>query len=190
MASSCFLCLAVIAAPPLSPPCTFFVPSLLQVVATSLLSSSFLPTFFFLSAFCLPTCFQFSSFAFALPQVVAASPTNSADEAALQATRDAEQARYEQLKAELQAWAAGLTAVCLVATFAFYGRDVAASYGVGALGGLVYLRLLNKTVDSFGAGAGGALGQPRLLIPVILALGYNRCGLRMAFTFLQLSPSS
>ena len=52
---------------------------------------------------------------------------------------------------------------------------MAASYGVGALGGLVYLRLLNRSVDSVGGGLGGALGQPRLLIPVILALGYNRC---------------
>lgn len=52
---------------------------------------------------------------------------------------------------------------------------MAASYGVGALGGLVYLRLLNRSVDSVGGGVGGALGQPRLLIPVILALGYNRC---------------
>ena len=34
----------------------------------------------------------------------------------------AEQQRYEELKAELQAWAAGLTVVCLAATFAFYGR--------------------------------------------------------------------
>lgn len=53
-------------------------------------------------------------------------------------------------------------------------RDVAASYGVGAVGGLIYLRLLNKSIDSVGVGLGGALGQPRLLIPVILALGYNR----------------
>jgi ATP synthase protein I len=45
---------------------------------------------------------------------------------------------------------------------------------VGALGGLVYLRLLNKSVDGFGGGLGGAVSQPRLLIPVILALGYNR----------------
>lgn len=155
---------------------------------------------------------------------------------ALAAKVEAERQRYEELKAELQAWAAGLTVACLAATFAFYGRcggrlgaaarvrgvgnavcraqqissvklggryathtgaclesptsppligpschplrparDVAASYGVGALGGLVYLRLLNRSVDSVGGGMGGALGQPRLLIPVVLALGYNRC---------------
>ena len=55
-------------------------------------------------------------------------------------------------------------------------RDVAASYGVGALGGLVYLRLLNRSVDGVGGGLAGALGQQRLLIPIILALGYNRWG--------------
>lgn len=55
---------------------------------------------------------------------------------------------------------------------------MAASYGVGALGGLVYLRLLNRSVDGVGEGLGGAVGQPRLLIPVILALGYNRQGFR------------
>jgi len=55
----------------------------------------------------------------------------------------------------------------------FYGRDVAASYGVGALAGFLYLRSLSRSVDGFGSGLGGA-GSPRLLIPVILAAGYNR----------------
>ncbi|KAL4427151.1 hypothetical protein ABPG77_001155 [Micractinium sp. CCAP 211/92] len=107
-------------------------------------------------------------------KVVAATPTNEVDQDALAAKVAAERARYDELKAELQAWAAGLTVACLAATFAFYGRDVAASYGVGALGGLIYLRLLNRSVDGVGGGLGGAVGQPRLLIPVILALGYNR----------------
>lgn len=107
-------------------------------------------------------------------KVVATAPTNEVDQDALAAKVAAERARYDELKAELQAWAAGLTVACLAATFAFYGRDVAASYGVGALGGLVYLRLLNRSVDGVGEGLGGAVGQPRLLIPVILALGYNR----------------
>lgn len=86
----------------------------------------------------------------------------------------AELAEYERLKQELQAYAAGLTAICLAATFLFYGRDVSASYGVGALAGLIYLRLLNNSVDGVGGGLGGAIGQQRLLIPLILTLGYNR----------------
>jgi hypothetical protein len=59
-------------------------------------------------------------------------------------------------------------------------QDVAASYLIGALGGIVYLRLLNKSVDSVGEGglgaaAAGAASQPRLLIPVVLVLFFNRC---------------
>jgi len=105
---------------------------------------------------------------------IALTPT-AAEEASVAAQLEAERERYEQLKQELGLWAAGLTAVCFSVTFAFYGRDIAASYGVGALGGLFYLRLLNRSVDSFGVGGlGGALGQNRLLIPIILALGYNR----------------
>jgi hypothetical protein len=58
-------------------------------------------------------------------------------------------------------------------------QDVAASYAVGALGGFAYLRLLSKSVDAMGAdgvgaSAGGMASQPRLLIPIILGLGYNR----------------
>lgn len=54
-------------------------------------------------------------------------------------------------------------------------QDTAASYGLGAVGGLLYLRLLNRSVDGMGASfLGAAGGQARLLIPVILALAYNR----------------
>ena len=54
-------------------------------------------------------------------------------------------------------------------------QDTAASYGLGAVGGLMYLRLLNRSVDGMGASfLGAAGGQARLLIPVILALAYNR----------------
>jgi ATP synthase protein I len=56
-------------------------------------------------------------------------------------------------------------------------QETAISYGVGALGSFMYLRMLNRSVDAFGAeggGIGAALGQPRLLIPMALALGYNR----------------
>ena len=41
---------------------------------------------------------------------------------ALDAKVEAERRRYDELKAELQAWASGLTLACLAATFAFYGR--------------------------------------------------------------------
>ena len=54
-------------------------------------------------------------------------------------------------------------------------QDTAASYGVGALGGLMYLRLLNRSVDGFAASSGGAAGgQARFAIPVLLVLLYSR----------------
>lgn len=108
-------------------------------------------------------------------RAVAVAPTSPEEEAQLRAAVEEEQRRYEELKQELSLWTAGLTAACFAATYAFYTKEIAASYGVGALGGYLYLRLLNKSVDSLGTGgAGGALGQPRLLIPVILVLAFNR----------------
>lgn len=80
---------------------------------------------------------------------------------------------YDKLKTELYLWTIGLTAVCMGAAVTFYSRDVAASYGVGALAGFLYLRSLSRQVDSFGSGFGGA-GSPRLLIPLVLAAGFNR----------------
>lgn len=53
-------------------------------------------------------------------------------------------------------------------------QETAASYGLGAVGSLVYLRMLNRSIDGVG-GVGAALGQPRLLVPVILTATFNRC---------------
>lgn len=54
-------------------------------------------------------------------------------------------------------------------------QDTAASYGVGAVGSLAYLRMLNRSIDSVGGfTVGAALGQPRLLVPVILTAAFNR----------------
>jgi len=107
-------------------------------------------------------------------RVVAPPPANPTEAEELEALIQRERLEFEAMKVEIQAWAAGLTIACLAATFTFYGHEVAASYGVGAMGGLVYLRLLNSSVDGLGGAAGAAAAQPRLLIPVILTLGYNR----------------
>lgn len=90
-----------------------------------------------------------------------------------------ERVRYEQLKLEQQIWTLGFIAAGCAMTYAAYTTDVAASYTVGALGGFAYLRLLSKSVDALGGegveqGASGMASQPRLLIPIILGLGYNR----------------
>lgn len=84
-----------------------------------------------------------------------------------------DQLAYDGLKTQLYLWTIGLTTVCMGAAVTFYSRDVAASYGVGALAGFLYLRSLSRQVDSFGSGFGGA-GSPRLLIPLVLAAGFNR----------------
>lgn len=101
------------------------------------------------------------------------APPPTAGEVELAERLAAEAQRYEDLKRELFAVAGGLALSLLAATYIFYGRDVAASYGVGALGGLLYLRLLNRSIDGVG-GAGGVLSQPRLLIPIAMAMGYHR----------------
>jgi ATP synthase protein I len=94
------------------------------------------------------------------------------DAAAAEAT-----ARYEKLKIEFQAWTLGMGLLGSVAAYFSYGPQTAASYAIGASSGLTYLRLLSRSVDSVGGGggaAGAALGQPRLLVPVVMALSYNR----------------
>ena len=64
-------------------------------------------------------------------------------------------------------------------------QEIAASYGFGAVGGLVYLRMLQRSVDGIGASgvgqaAGGVLSQPRLLVPIVLVLAANRRGIGLA----------
>jgi ATP synthase protein I len=112
---------------------------------------------------------------------VVPTPPTAAEAQEAAARLEEENARYAQLKKELYSWAVGLTAACFAATLIFYGRDVAASYAFGALGGLVYLRLLNRSLDGLGSGGlGAAVGSNRLLIPVILTLGFNRYNLFLA----------
>uniref|UniRef100_UPI003BB7A440 hypothetical protein n=1 Tax=Pleomorphochaeta sp. DL1XJH-081 TaxID=3409690 RepID=UPI003BB7A440 len=57
--------------------------------------------------------------------------------------------------------------------------EIAASYAAGLLGSLAYMRMLGNSIDSMGAGGArgvikGAIGQPRLLVPVVLVMVYNR----------------
>jgi ATP synthase protein I len=97
------------------------------------------------------------------------------------AARAADLVRYDTLKAELFGFTAGLAGVTTVAVGALYTGEAAASYAVGAAGGLVYLRLLSRSVDSTSGGAKGVgdvvegtLGSQRLLVPAVLVAGWNR----------------
>ncbi|GBF98334.1 hypothetical protein Rsub_11228 [Raphidocelis subcapitata] len=82
--------------------------------------------------------------------------------------------RYERLKADFLIWTLGAGALGIATAEFLYGKDIAASYAVGAVSGLLYLRLLGRSVDSIGGNGRSTGGAPRLLIPVILVLVFNR----------------
>ncbi|KAJ6823388.1 uncharacterized protein M6B38_383785 [Iris pallida] len=92
----------------------------------------------------------------------------------------ADQAReqYFKLKRELQTLTLGIGGIGVVSAYFSYSPEIAASFGAGLLGSLVYIRMLGNTVDSMADGARGlvkgAAGQPRLLVPVALVMIYNR----------------
>ena len=109
-------------------------------------------------------------------KVVAISPSNDVDQDALAAKVAAEKARYDELKAELQAWAAGLTVVSLTATYAFYGRWVHGSgwaLGVANRGGRQRQRwpaalLLHRAANPFALSCPSPNSLPRPLSSPVL----------------------
>eukprot|EP00899_Mesostigma_viride_P007080 jgi/Mesvir1/16373/Mv18120-RA.1 len=98
--------------------------------------------------------------------------------------------RYEKLKGELFLITLAVGATFTGAMNVAYGADSSISAGVGVLGSLMYLRLLSRAVDSLGAsGLGG--GPPRILVPVILILGFTKWNQSFADDYnvhLQLFP--
>ncbi|XAR49545.1 hypothetical protein NMG60_11032786 [Bertholletia excelsa] len=86
--------------------------------------------------------------------------------------------QYYKLKKKLQLLTVGVGGIGLVSAYVSYSPEVAASYGAGLLGSLVYMRMLGSSVDSMADGAKGmikgAVAQPRLLVPVVLVMVYNR----------------
>jgi ATP synthase protein I len=113
------------------------------------------------------------------------APSTPEDIAVLAATVRAERAAYARYKKQLLASTAALGSALAAATFTFYSKDVGVSFSIGAVFSVVYLNLLNRSIDAVGAdssivpddgatAAGGALQAPRLLIPIIMAMTYNR----------------
>jgi ATP synthase protein I len=97
------------------------------------------------------------------------------------AARKADLERYETLKADLATFTVGIAGVTTVSVAALYTPEAAGSYAIGAAGGLLYLRLLSRSVDSTSNGAQGlgdvvegTIGGQRLLVPAILVAGWNR----------------
>ncbi|XP_078431378.1 ATP synthase protein I-like protein [Wolffia australiana] len=86
--------------------------------------------------------------------------------------------QYFKLKKKMQVLTLGIGGVGLVSAYVSYSPEIAASFGMGFLGSLAYVRMLGNSVDSLADGAGGlvkgAAGQPRLLVPVVLVMVYNR----------------
>ncbi|CAI9089217.1 OLC1v1023750C2 [Oldenlandia corymbosa var. corymbosa] len=89
--------------------------------------------------------------------------------------------QYFKLKERLQLLTLGIGGIGVISAYISYTPEIAASYFAGLLGSLAYMRMLGNTVDSMADGASGAkglvkgaAGQPRLLVPVILVMVYNR----------------
>ena len=62
-------------------------------------------------------------------------------------------------------------------------QETAGSYAAGGLGGFLYLRMLQRSVDAYGAApsspaglVGAMTSNNRMLVPFLLALAFNRCG--------------
>ncbi|KAK4286085.1 hypothetical protein QN277_002694 [Acacia crassicarpa] len=89
------------------------------------------------------------------------------------------QEQYDKLKKKLQILTLGIGGVGLVSAYVSYSAEVAASFGAGLLGSLMYIRMLGSSVDSLKTDGAkgfvkGAVGQPRLLVPVVLVMIYSR----------------
>lgn len=86
---------------------------------------------------------------------------------------------YSRLKGNLRNLTAIFGAAGVTIAYASYSSEIAFSYGIGLLGSLAYIRMLGTSVDSLGesnrkGAMRAALGQPRLLVPVVLVMLVNR----------------
>jgi ATP synthase protein I len=76
---------------------------------------------------------------------------------------------YQQLKLELYLTTVGVTIVAFIAVAATYGLRIALNYLLGAVAGVVYLRLLARDVDRIGNG-NIRLSQNRLALFMVLMI--------------------
>ncbi|MEB3272920.1 MAG: ATP synthase subunit I [Prochlorothrix sp.] len=85
------------------------------------------------------------------------TPGESVDSAAAMAD-------YYALQQELVLTTLGITAIVLVSTWWFYGQFTALSYLLGACTGLVYLRLLSRSVGRLNTSGQSTGSQTRLAL--------------------------
>ncbi|XP_019228199.1 PREDICTED: uncharacterized protein LOC109209392 [Nicotiana attenuata] len=86
-------------------------------------------------------------------------------------------ARWVTFRAFLIAF--GFSETLVSKSFLISFRSTIDLYGAGLLGSLMYIRMLGNSVDSISTDGPkalikGAAGQPRLLVPVVLVMIYNR----------------
>lgn len=87
--------------------------------------------------------------------------------------------QYLKLKNKMQLLTVGIGGIGLVSAYVSYSPEIATSFGAGLLGSLAYIRMLGNSVDSMASSGAkkmikAAVGQPRLLVPVVLVMIYNR----------------
>jgi len=90
---------------------------------------------------------------------------------------------YETIKAQVLGIMLILSAVIALTTALIYGINVGISYGVGACCGIVYFRMLAKSIDRLG-GEGRGFGSPRLAIFIgvmIVALRWEKLAVLPVF---------
>ncbi|MCP9849144.1 hypothetical protein KBY88_04840 [Cyanobium sp. Morenito 9A2] len=80
---------------------------------------------------------------------------------------------YAQLKRRMLQATLIATATAVPITALVFDLSTAASLLVGALAGLLYLRLLSRSVDKLGNGA-KSVGKVQLLVPVVLVVASAR----------------
>ena len=95
--------------------------------------------------------------------------------AAIERDRAASAQAYERTKTQLLLSTVATAALGGWTCYQAYGKDAAVSWGIGAVGAVLYVRLLSRSADAVasedeGAQLGGAASQPRILIPVFLVL--------------------
>ncbi|KAG8055893.1 hypothetical protein GUJ93_ZPchr0001g30072 [Zizania palustris] len=86
--------------------------------------------------------------------------------------------QYLKLKERLQLLTVSIGGIGVISAYFSYSPEIAVSFGAGLIGSVLYLRMLGTSVDSLAGGTGetvkSAAAQPRLLIPMVLVMMYNR----------------